>query len=151
MEKPSPLLRFLVDDRLFGLELAAVDRVVRMVEMAPLPAAPDVIEGMVDVAGEIIPVLSVRRRFGLPPREADAGQSLILARTSRRRVALPADEVTGVDPAASIIPGEQIPAPSAAIKGVVQTEEGLIVIQDLENFLFPPEETALKEALPEKE
>ncbi|MGH2949493.1 MAG: chemotaxis protein CheW [Solirubrobacteraceae bacterium] len=89
------LLAFLVEGRRLALELSAVDRAVRMVAVTPLPGAPDGVLGAVDVAGEIVPVLDVRRRFGLPEREYGPDDALVLARTSRP-VALPVDEVLGL-------------------------------------------------------
>lgn len=147
MKFPLPILRFLIDQRSFALELSAVDRVVRAVEVAPLPAGPEVIEGLVNVGGEIVPVLSIRRRFGLRDKPVYPDQALILARTVRRRVAMVADELAGVETVESFVPREKIEAPAIAVRGVVQGEDGLIIIQDLEDFLLLNEEEKLAAAL----
>lgn len=147
MKFPLVIVRFRIEGRSFALDLTAVDRVVRAVDVSPLPAGPEVIEGMVNVGGEIVPVLSVRRRFGLPERDVRPDQALILARTSRRRVAMVADDVAGVETVESFVPREKIEAPAMAVRGVVQGEDGLVIIQDLEDFLLPNEDEELTAAL----
>jgi purine-binding chemotaxis protein CheW len=147
MTPPFEIVRFSLAGRPFGLLLSEVERVVRMVEITPLPAAPGVVKGVIDVAGEVVPVFEVRTRFGLPAAAPDPSQSLILARTARRRVALGVDGVDGVQTVTAFVEKDEIRAPAAGIAGVVQTEDGLILIQDLEGFLVPQEEEALARAL----
>ena len=69
MGKPDQLLVFALGDQRCALYLPVVDRVVRMVEITPLPKAPDIVLGVVNVHGEVIPVINVRKRFGLPQRD----------------------------------------------------------------------------------
>jgi purine-binding chemotaxis protein CheW len=145
------LLAFAVEGRRLALELDAVERVVRMVAIAPLPGAPEGVLGAVDVAGELVPVLDVRRRFELGPREPGPDDTLVLARTSRRPVALPADEVLGLRevPAAALAPAEAVRAHTRHVAGAVTLEDGLLVVQDLDAFLSADEEQRLEPALVE--
>ena len=55
------LVLLTVDAQTYALHLEAVDRIVRMVEVTPLPGAPDVVEGVVNIQGEVVPVVSGRR------------------------------------------------------------------------------------------
>ena len=70
MEKSNQLVVFALDDQRYALHLSAVDRVVPMVRVTPLPKAPDIVIGVVNVQGRVIPVINMRRRFRLPEREA---------------------------------------------------------------------------------
>ncbi|MEK7862419.1 MAG: chemotaxis protein CheW, partial [Chloroflexota bacterium] len=90
------LVVFMLDDRRYGLPLSAVERVVRMVDVTLLPKAPQIVLGVVNVQGRVIPVVDLRRRFRLPERDFALTDQLVIARTARRPVALAADAVSGV-------------------------------------------------------
>ncbi len=89
-------LVFTLDRGQFALLLSSVLRVVRAVEITPLPQAPEIILGVVNLQGALVPVIDVRRRFGLPGRAVRLEDRLILAVTPRRTLALPVDSVAGV-------------------------------------------------------
>ncbi|MFL5494727.1 MAG: chemotaxis protein CheW [Gemmatimonadales bacterium] len=61
------LLTFELADRSFGLPSRLLVEVARAVSVAPLPGAPRIIEGVINVRGALVPVLDIRARFGLPP------------------------------------------------------------------------------------
>ena len=67
-----------------------------MVHITPLPNAPDIVLGVVNMQGRVIPVMNIRQRFNLPKREIALTDQLIFAHTERRPVALVADTVTEV-------------------------------------------------------
>lgn len=143
------LVVFRLDDQRYALALAVVERVLRMVEVVPFPKAPEIVIGAIDVQGQLLPVLNVRRRFRLPERGAVSRDQLIIARTRRRRVVLAVDGVEGViDPPAT----ERVPADTVApgldyVRGVTRLEsQGLVFIHDLESFLSLDEERALEAA-----
>lgn len=143
---------FTLDELNYALPLNLVIRVIHAVEIRKLPKAPEIICGIINVAGQIIPVVDVRKRFGLPVREMIPDDELIIADTGTRTVALLIDHVNGVR---QISPGQQIQTketlPYAGyIKGVIKLEEELILIYDLEQFLSLNEEAELEQALIKK-
>lgn len=143
-----PILVFRVGEWRFGLEAAAVESVVQMVEITPLPEAPGAVDGVIDASGKIVPVVSIRRRFRLPERPSDPDDYLILARMAKRLVALAAEEIFEVrETGRDWVDKEEIGLAAEPIAGVVRAPDGLIVIQDLDNFLFPAEEVQLEKAL----
>lgn len=137
------------DDLRVALPLAAVERVVRAVCFTPLPNAPDIIFGVVNVQGHVIPLVNMRRRFCLPEREIALTDKLVIAHTSQRPVALLADAVNGIHEYAeqdtvaadSIIPGLEY------IDGVVRLDDGLILIHNLDRFLSLEEAASLECAM----
>jgi len=146
------LVVFTLDEQGYALPLNTVVRVIHAVEIRKLPQAPEIICGIINVAGQIIPVVDVRKRFGLPVRELTPDDELIIADTGTRTVALLINHVTGVR---QISPGQQIQTkdtlPYAGyIQGVIKLEEELILIYDLEQFLSLNEETELEAALTNK-
>ncbi|MEJ0000255.1 MAG: chemotaxis protein CheW [Verrucomicrobiota bacterium] len=90
------LVVFELDGQRYALRLDVVERVLRTAEIRPLPGAPEVVLGLVNLEGQVIPVFDPRRRFGLPPREVQLSDVLIIARTRRLTVALAADATGGV-------------------------------------------------------
>ena len=148
MNSSRHLVVFTLDDQRYALRLAAVERTVRLVEITPLPKAPAVVLGVITVQGRVVPVLDVRRRFRLPPRELQLSDQMLIARTRRRTVVLIADAVSGViEP-----PAEEITLPEAIlpglehVAGVTRLDDGLIFIHDLDGFLSLEEEQALDAA-----
>ena len=149
MKDPDFLIVFALDDQRYALPLPAVDRVVRMVAITPLPKAPDIVLGVVNIQGRVIPVINMRRRFCLPEREIALTDQLVVAHTARRPVALVADAVLDVIacPAQSLIAAEHIVPNVEYVEGVIKLEGGLILIHDLDKFLSLEEENFLAQAL----
>ena len=149
MKTADQYLVFTLDERQIALHLAAVDRVLRVVEMTPLPEAPDVALGVINVQGRIVPVLSIRRQFGLPDCELRLSDRFIIAHTSRGQVALLVDDVTGViaPQEAEVTAAEDILAGLRNLDGVVKSPEQLILVHDLDRILTPEEESVLTSAV----
>jgi purine-binding chemotaxis protein CheW len=143
------LLVFRIDDRRYALDMAVVLRALRMMEVSPLPDAPGVVSGIINVAGRLVPVMNLRHRFGIPERESLLSDVLVLAQTRALTVALPADSIDGLvvrDPN-EVVPGEAIVPGMVHVAGVVKLEDGLVMIQDLDAFLSLPERRDLERAL----
>ncbi len=151
MEKLLHLVIFILNEQQYALHLSSVDQIVRIVKITPLPKAPDIVYGVVNLKGKIIPVINIRKRFRLPEREIHLSDHLIIAKTSMRTVALLADEVSRVveTTASEVIESEKILAYMDYVEGVVKLEDGLILIHDLDRFLSIDEEKALGDALME--
>jgi purine-binding chemotaxis protein CheW len=140
---------FRLDAGRYALPLAAVTRIVRSVLVTPLPMAPSVVSGAIDVAGEIVPVFNLRRRFGLPERCIGADDQFVLAVAANRQVALVIDGASGVidQPEAAMVDSAALAPQLAHIRGVIGLEGGLVLIQDLEQFLSADEAEALEQAI----
>ena len=89
-------LVFWLDEQRYGIPLPVVDRVVHRVEINALGEVPSVIAGRVNVQGRDIPVFDLRMRFGLPERNRNLNDRLIIARTRQRLVALVVDDIVGL-------------------------------------------------------
>lgn len=150
MTHSTQLVVFSLDEQRYALHLAAVERVVRAVEVTPLPKAPAIVLGVINVQGGIIPVVNLRQRFRLPEREIDLRDQFIIAHTSKRPVALAADAVAGVVelPEHKTMAGEKILPGLEYVEGVARLEGDLILIHDLDTFLSLEEDRELDEALP---
>lgn len=149
MQREDRLMVFSLDGQCYALALAAVEKVVRAVEVTRLPKAPDIVLGIVNVQGRVIPVINVRRRFRLPEREMALTDQIVIAHTARRAVALVVDAVTGVleYPEQGAVAAQDILPDAEYIEGVVKLKDGLILIHNLDQFLSLEEETSLHRAL----
>jgi purine-binding chemotaxis protein CheW len=147
------LVVFLLEGQRYALRLAAVERVVRAVEITPLPQAPEIVLGMINVEGRIVPVVNMRNRFGRPERAIELSDQFIIARTSRRAVALVVDSVNEVVACteAQVVAAEKILPGLEHVEGVLKLPDGMILLHDLDRFLSLDEEQALAEALQPEE
>ena len=103
-----------------------------MVELTAVPEAPAFIAGMINVQGELLAVVNMRRRFQLREREPGINDQLIIATARGRTVALIADAVVGVieecaegmTAAGSVVPGIEL------VDGMLKTEDGIVLLHD---------------------
>ena len=142
---------FRLDEQRYALPLAAVERVLPMVAVSPLPQTPAIALGVINVHGTVIPVLDFRRRVNLPSREIGISGHLLIARTARRTVGLPVDEVLGaMEVDAQTVTGPQTVLPGIGqVTGIATLADGLLFIYDLDAFLSLEEELQLADALQE--
>jgi len=149
MSESVQLVVFRLDEQRYALSLAAVERIVRAAEVTLLPNAPPIVLGALDVEGRVLPVLNIRRRFGLREREVSPADQFLIARTAPRTVVLVVDEAQGVieRSQAEIIGSAQIVPGLGQFQGVVRLDDGLVLIHDLEKFLSLDEARALDDAI----
>lgn len=143
---------FRLDAQRYALPIADVERIVPIVEITPLSGAPEIISGVINVAGAVIPVIDMRRRLNIPAKDVEATDTLVVARAKRRVVALHVDQGPEVIECGddAITPSEDIAPKLGAIKGVCRLKDGLILINDIGLFLSLDEEKALDDALGSK-
>lgn len=150
MSDAVQLVVFCVGGQRHALRVEAVERVTPAAEVTPLPGAPHVVLGAIDVAGRILPVFSLRRRLRLPDRPLQLSDVFLIARTARRAVALLVDSVQAVRTAPAAAVDAAMLAPGLqTVEGVLRLDDGLLLIHDLEDFLSREDERALDAALRE--
>ena len=140
---------FALGDVNYALTLASVERVVDAVWVTPLPDAPNVILGVINVQGQIVPVVDIRQRFGLIARDIGCDDKLIIAKSLSGRLALIADTVVGVVEYADtdIIAGESIVPGMVYTDAIAKNHDGVVLIHDLDKFLSLNEEASLQRVL----
>jgi purine-binding chemotaxis protein CheW len=149
MNELTQLVVFRLDAQRYAVPLIVVERIIRAVEVTPLPKAPAIVLGVIDVEGRVLPVLNIRRRFGLPDKDIRPKDQFLIAQTARRAVVLVIDEAQGVIERPSteiVIPARIVPG-LEQIQGVIKLGDGLALIHDLEKFLSLDEARSLDEAM----
>ncbi len=143
------LVQFELDGHRLAVPASAVVEIVRAATPSPLPGAPEVVLGLLNLRGVLVPVFDVRTRLGFPARALRASDHLVIADSGARRVALVVDRVQSVLEMATAVlsAAAELPVGSSVVSGVVRLEDGLVVIVDLETFLTDAESARLDEAL----
>ena len=143
------LVVFELEQRRYALSLETVERVIRIVAVTPLPKAPEIVLGAINLQGRLIAVMNVRARFRLPDRSLALSDQLIIARTRNRPVALLVDAVAGVFeyPESQVVAAQALVPGTDYVAGVVRLSDGMLLIHDPDRFLSLDEEQRLDEAL----
>jgi purine-binding chemotaxis protein CheW len=127
---------FFVADLFFGVDVLHVQEVLRSQQMTSVPQAPGVIEGLINLRGQIVTAIDMRRRLGLPQRAGGQAPMNIVVRTSDGAVSLLVDEIGDVldmDAATYERPPQNLdPAARELIRGVYKLKDRLLLVLDEE-------------------
>jgi purine-binding chemotaxis protein CheW len=143
-------LVFRLGDDEFGLPIETIDEVARVPEqITRLPKTPAFLEGVINLRGEVLPVVDQRRRFDMPKLDGAAGQRLIVVRTQRHRAGLIVDSVSEV---LNTVVGRIEPAPDLTgeatrlVHGVLNLESAgrLVLLLDPAELLTRAERGLLE-------
>jgi len=132
------LVGFVVGDVRYAVPITCVREILNPVALTPLPHAPAAIPGVADHRGEIIPIVDLRTRFGLPPSTDQRRAKWILVQVEGKTVGLAVDGVTEVfgtggaelKPAPALGGGED----ARGILGVTNHDEALVFVLDVDRF-----------------
>src|SRR5271157_2427046 len=151
-EQLMQLISFSVGSELFGVEILVVQEIIMMSTITEIPNAPDFVEGVINLRGNIIPVLDLKKRLRLRNSPQPDGQKP----GTRILVVEIEGNVTGfiVDSVAQVItvPDSKISPPpdiivagvqSAYINGVVHLDESILIVLDFKKILSIDEKQAL--------
>ena len=127
---------FYVADLFFGVDVLHVQEVLRSQQMTSVPQAPGVIEGLINLRGQIVTAIDMRRRLGLPQRAGGQSPMNMVVRTVDGAVSLLVDEIGDVldmDSATYERPPQNLdPAAKELIRGVYKLKDKLLLVLDEE-------------------
>ncbi len=143
------LVAFILENEEFAVDIQQVREVLKLSKITPLPKSLDFVEGVINLRGEVIPVIDLRKRFGITEVKRDDESRIIIVEVSGNEVGLIVDSVTEVIrlPEDSIheAPGSVAGARTDLIRAVGKKEDRLIIILELEKILTSEEQIALEE------
>jgi purine-binding chemotaxis protein CheW len=96
MAHSSQYCTFYLDKLLFGVELKGVQEVIRSLEMTKVPLAPSVVSGLINLRGQIVTAVDLRRRLNLEPNPAGTPPMNVVVRSEDGAVSLLVDEIGDV-------------------------------------------------------
>ena len=127
---------FVVEDLFFGIDVLRVQEVLRYQEMTRVPLSPVVAEGLINLRGQIVTAIDMRRRLNLPPRGGDQTPMNMVVRTVDGAVSLLVDEigdVVDIDEATyEKTPDNLAAAARKLIRGVYKLKDHLLLVLDAE-------------------
>lgn len=139
VDESLQLVTFEVASEEFAVDILAVHEINRMMELTRVPQAPREIEGVINLRGKIIPVMDLRKRFGLPHRERDEQTRIIVVEVSSRVIGFIVDRVRQVLPISRSIvepaPDMVATIDSQFISGVGKLPDRLLILLDLDRLL----------------
>ena len=132
---------------LYGVEIGRVQEIIRMQPTTVVPNGPAFVEGLTNLRGHVIPVMDLRKRFGLAASEPTRRSRIVVAEMGGHIVGLVVDAVSEVlrvdadqvEPPSSLV----TTAESAYLRGVAKLEERLVLLLDLSRILSTGEGEAL--------
>lgn len=134
-DSQEPLVLFLLDEQQFALRLSEVERIIRSVEIRPMPDSVAHIAGVVNMHGEVIPVVDLRVRFGQPSRDIRLEDHFIVARTGSGHTILPVDAaLTTMQDYAGFVP-EGDDMLFSCLREVVPLDAGVVYVLDLDRVV----------------
>jgi purine-binding chemotaxis protein CheW len=123
----------------YGVDISAVDSIIEMQPITVVPRAPAFVEGVTNLRGVVLPVLDLRKRFGLPAAEQTKKTRIVVVEIEISTVGMIVDAVTEVlrVPEEAIEPLSPIvtTVDSAFITGIAKVDERLIILLDLDKVL----------------
>lgn len=150
------LLIFELDRQAFALDIACVVQIIPMIQLTPVPQVDRIIEGIANIHGTMIPVMSVRRYLGLPELELGLYTPIILAKAGERQVGLIVDQVSDVISIPQKVvsaPGEILPEGmenAAVICGLLYWQNCSVLVLDTRYLLRPSQFTKITRAVQEQ-
>lgn len=130
---------FFVHDLYFGIDVLRVQEAISHQEMTNVPQAPDMIEGLINLRGQIVTAIDLRRRLKLPPREGDHLPMNVVVRTEDGVVSLLVDEigdVVTVNASSCEPPPERLQGVSRQlVRSVHKLERQLLLVLDVDRTI----------------
>jgi purine-binding chemotaxis protein CheW len=150
----NQLVVFNLANENYGVDISTVDGIIEMQPITFVPRAPSFVEGITNLRGEVLPVIDLRRRFGLPVAEITKETRIVHVELDGIRVGMVVDAVSEV----LRVSEEDIEPPSPIvttvdsdwgsrnvfITGIAKVDERLIILLDLGKVLSPDEQTELQ-------
>ncbi|HEC12158.1 MAG TPA: purine-binding chemotaxis protein CheW [Acidiferrobacteraceae bacterium] len=139
----SQWVTFKLGDETYGIRVMQVQEVVRMPEIAPVPGSPAYVLGIINLRGNVVTVLDIRRRFGLDDKEADDATRIVIVEAQQHIIGILVDNVAEVVELSSsqieTAPNVGNDKSSKYIEGVFSRENDLLILVDVSKLLSDSE------------
>jgi purine-binding chemotaxis protein CheW len=150
MQKDCQLVGFRIGEETYGVQIGSVREIVRVPEITVVPNAPEMIEGVINLRGKIIPVMDLRKRFGSSCTQADKKNRILVVDLENKLLGLivsSASEVLKIPPSEIEPPGAVFAeGESSYVTGVGKLKGRLVILLDIARLLRQPEYKKLEEA-----
>lgn len=139
---------FILAEETYGAPISQIQEIVAWSAPIRIPHAPDWVEGLIDLRGTLVPVIDLRKRFGLPPSAPGPTRCVIVAQVAEQTIGLLVDAVREVAflQALDAVPPAAKTVRSEFLAGVGRIHDGatLVLLIDLDRILTADEIKALQ-------
>ena len=141
------LIVFTAHDKEYAVDIMQVCEVIRIRDTTPIPDAPDFVEGVINLRGNVVSIISLRKKLGFEKKELDRSSRIIIAKVDDNMLGVVVDNVTDV---LTVAPGN-IKLPDEVLKkaryltGVARIKESLVPIIDISRLLSYEDKTIIAE------
>lgn len=148
-DEQEQLIVFELAGESYGVDIGAVNTIIRMQEITEIPRSPDFVEGVINLRGSIIPVIDLRKRFGLViAEETKATRIVVVEALEDQMIGMVVDAVTetlmlpkdSIEPPSPVVTGVD----SEYVRGVGKLENRLVILLDLDKVLTSKEANQLR-------
>lgn len=148
-KKESQLILFSLKNGNYGIPIENVAEINKMEEITVVPRAPKFIEGVINLRGNVVPIIDLRKRFGMNTSEKTKKTKIIIVQFNKRQFGLIVDSVSEVLTLASDQIEPSLPMVSGLkaefIKGIGKDGEKLIIILEISRILQSDEDIKVEE------
>lgn len=143
----NQLVVFDLANEQYGVDIAAVEGIIKMQAITAVPRAPEFVEGVTNLRGKVLPVIDLRRRFGLPRGDGGKDMRIVVVEMGGVTVGIVVDGVSevlrvsteAIEPPSPIV----TTVDSAFIRGIAKISDRLVILLDIGKVLSFQEQTAL--------
>jgi purine-binding chemotaxis protein CheW len=139
-EETFHLVTFRLAREEYGVEIGRVQEIIRAVDITQVPGAPGHVQGVINLRGRIIPVVDLRKRFGLPEVPLTDRHRIIVVELGEKRLGMLVDSVSQVIKFSATLmeelPEEATTVDQHYIRGVGKLDGRLIILLDLNRALL---------------
>jgi len=140
----AQVIVFNLGDERYGVDISQVREIIRPTQITRIPNAPDFVEGVINLRGQITTIINLRKRFGMQPKEIDNDTRIIVVENENAVIGMMVDTVSEVKYLSTgdieALPN-MITARNDAkfLKGVGKLPDGLLILIDLNKVLSEDE------------
>ncbi len=140
-ENIEQMVTFSLGQEEYGVDILQVQEINRMVEITEVPQTDSYVEGIINLRGKVIPIIDLRKKFGMPDKEHDGKTRIVVVDVSNETVGLVVDGVSEVlrvpggslEEAPKLVAGDY--ASADYIKSIVKLEDRLLIYLDLQKII----------------
>ena len=149
LEPEEQLVVFELANEVYGVDISRVQEIIRMATITKLPRAPEFVEGVINLRGKVIPVVDLKKRFGLEQGERSRASRIVVVDVGEHTIGMVVDAVSEV----LRVPAEVVEPPSPVvttiesdyIRGIAKLEGRLVILLDLDKVLTWEEKRKLRD------
>ena len=147
MAEMRQIVSLMLSGEKYGINIMDIEEILRMMDITRVPKAPSFVEGIINLRGQVIPIVDLRKKLGIAVPEESGQTRIINVNIKGKKIGFVVDcvdEVLRLDPEViDKAPGASTGVNSGYIDGVARTRQGMIIILDVHRIFNPNEASAL--------